>query len=187
MLHVVIVILLNLIILINCNNIPNSNVPMTFDDIKFKIDALPASENPFHIAIPVHSIKEAREFYGNVLGFKEGRRCDDKWQDYSFYGHQLVCHYVGEDYKCHDYYNPVDGDEVPVPHYGICLKEEEFHQLADRLKESGVKFIIEPHKRFAGQPGEQYTMFFKDPSNNNLEIKALTNPKYLFAQYNVKN
>lgn len=151
----------------------------------FKIDANPAPGDPFHLAIPVHSMEEARNFYGNILGLKEGRRSDSKWQDYSLNGHQIVCHYVGENYKCNDYYNPVDGDEVPVPHFGIVLKEEEFHKLAQKLKDSGITFIIEPHLRFKGQPGEQWTMFFKDPSNNNLEFKALAHPDYLFAQYNV--
>ena len=151
----------------------------------FKIEAEPAPANPFHLAIPVHSMEEARHFYGEILGLKEGRRSDSKWQDYSLNGHQIVCHYVGSTYRCSDYYNPVDGDEVPVPHFGIVLAEEEFHQLAKTLKDNGIKFIIEPHLRFKGQPGEQWTMFFKDPSNNNLEFKALANPNYLFAQYNV--
>ena len=96
-----------------------------------------------------------------------------------------MCHWVGDDYMCKDYYNPVDGAEVPVPHFGIVLKDKEFHELANRIK-GKVKFIIEPHLRFKGQPGEQWTMFFKDFSNNNLEFKAITTPEYLFARYNVK-
>ena len=75
------------------------------------LEAMPAPGNPFHLAIPVHSIPEARKFYGGILGLKEGRRAGDKWQDYSLYGHQVVCHYVGGEYRCNDYYNPVDGDE----------------------------------------------------------------------------
>jgi len=146
---------------------------------------LPALGSPFHLAIPVHSMKLAREFYGNVLGLKEGRRSEDKWQDYSLFGHQIVCHYVGDNYRCIDYYNPVDGDEVPVPHYGIVLKEKEFHELSERLIKNNINFIIPPHKRFTGQKGEQWTLFFKDPSGNNLEFKSLTNPNYLFAKYNV--
>eukprot|EP01038_Epipyxis_sp_PR26KG_P004252 gene4252-6031_t len=145
----------------------------------------PAPGNPFHLAIPVHSMNEARKFYGDILRLDEGRRSEDKWQDYSLYGHQVVCHYVGDNYRCIDFYNPVDGDEVPVPHFGIVLTEPQFHALSARLIQNGINFIIEPHKRFLGQPGEQWTMFFKDPSGNNLEFKALTNPNYLFAKYNV--
>ena len=100
-------------------------------------------------------------------------------------GHQIVCHWVGNDYRCQDYFNPVDGDEVPVPHAGLALTVDQFHELADRLKKNGMEFIIEPHLRFQGQPGEQYTMFFKDPSGNNLEFKAMTKVENLFAKYNV--
>lgn len=100
-------------------------------------------------------------------------------------GHQIVCHYVGDDYRCVDYYNPVDGDEVPVPHFGLVLTEERFLALRDRLEEHQVNFIVKPHKRFVGQPGEQWTMFFKDPSNNNLEFKSMASPGNLFAKYNV--
>lgn len=118
---------------------------------------------------------------------KEGRRSEDKWQDYSLGGHQIVCHFVGEDYHCRDYFNPVDGDEVPVPHFGLVLSEVEFMDLRARVEKNDIKFIVKPHKRFAGQPGEQWTMFFKDPSGNNLEFKSLTNPNYLFAKYNVRS
>jgi uncharacterized protein len=144
----------------------------------------PASGTPFHYAFPVHSLAAAKEFYGTVLGCQEGRS-SDRWQDYSLHGHQIVCHWVGDDYRCIDYYNPVDGDEVPVPHVGLALTVDEFHDLAKRVQAHGVKFIIKPQLRFAGQPGEQYTMFFKDPSGNNLEFKAMINPKNLFAKYNV--
>ena len=113
---------------------------------------------PFHLAIPVHSVTLAREFYGGIMGLQEGRRAGDKWQDYSLHGHQLVCHFVGEDYRCADYFNPVDGDEVPVPHFGLCLSLEEFNSLASRFREHNIKFIIEPHLRFTGMPGEQWTM-----------------------------
>ena len=92
---------------------------------------------------------------------------------------------VGNDYRCPDFYNPVDGDEVPVPHYGLAVTEDEFHALAARVRDAGVSFIIEPHLRFVGMPGEQWTMFFKDPSGNNLEFKAMTTPANLFAKYNV--
>ena len=147
--------------------------------------ATPAPGNPFHLAIPVRSVEEAREFYGGVLGLIEGRRAGNKWQDYSLYGHQLVCHHVSDSYRAIDYYNEVDGDEVPVPHFGSVLTVEQFHALASRLKSYGVQFVIEPHRRFEGQPGDQWTMFFKDPSGNSLEFKAMMNPSYLFKRYNV--
>ena len=144
----------------------------------------PAPGSPFHLAVPVHDLDLAKDFYGNVLGCKEGRS-SEKWQDYSLNGHQIVCHWVGSSYRCQDYFNPVDGDDIPVPHFGLAMTEEEFHALADRLKNAGIKFIVEPHLRFKGQPGEQWTMFFKDPSGNNLEFKAMTNIENLFAKYNV--
>ena len=146
--------------------------------------AQPAPGSPFHYAFPVHSLAAAKEFYSNVLGCAEGRS-SEKWQDYSLHGHQIVCHWVGNDYRCVDYFNPVDGDEVPVPHVGLALTEEQFHELAQRVRDAGVSFIIEPHLRFKGQPGEQWTMFFKDPSGNNLEFKAMTTIENLFAKYNV--
>lgn len=156
---------------------------------------------PFHLAIPVHNLELAKEFYGNVLECTEGRS-STKWQDYNFYGHQLVVHWVGETYRGADYFNPVDGDEVPVAHFGVCLTSEQFDELAARMEKyfeqfggsesEGTeskgdvdltkKFIIKPHQRFTGQKGEQKTMFFKDPSGNNLEFKAMTNPSYLFEK-----
>mmetsp|Transcript_4252 Transcript_4252/g.9121 ORF Transcript_4252/g.9121 Transcript_4252/m.9121 type:complete len:234 (-) Transcript_4252:92-793(-) len=151
---------------------------------KFVTLDAPAPGSPFHYAFPVHSLDEAKDFYGDVLGCAEGRS-SEKWQDYSLHGHQIVCHWVGNDYRCVDYYNPVDGDEVPVPHAGLALTVEQFHALAERVREAGVKFIIEPHLRFQGAPGEQWTMFFKDPSGNNLEFKAMTKVENLFAKYNV--
>jgi len=144
----------------------------------------PAPGSPFHYAFPVHNLDEAKQFYGKVLGCQEGRS-SEKWQDYSLHGHQIVAHWVGNDYRCQDYYNPVDGDEVPVPHTGLALTVEQFHALAQRLRDHGIPFIIEPHLRFVGMPGEQWTMFFKDPSGNNLEFKAMTKPELLFAKYNV--
>ena len=92
---------------------------------------------------------------------------------------------MGDTYRCVDYYNPVDGDEVPVPHAGLALTVDQFHDLADRLRTANVQFIIEPHLRFVNMPGEQWTMFFKDPSGNNLEFKAMTKMENLFAKYNV--
>jgi len=144
----------------------------------------PAPGSPFHYAFPVHSLDEAKQFYGTILGCQEGRS-SEKWQDYSLHGHQIVCHWVGNDYRCMDFYNPVDGDEVPVPHAGLALTVEEFHALAERVEKAGVEFIIKPHLRFQGAPGEQWTMFFKDPSGNNLEFKAMTKVENLFAKYNV--
>lgn len=132
----------------------------------------------------MHDLEQAKHFYGTILGCAEGRS-STKWQDYSLYGHQIVAHWVGNDYRCQDYYNPVDGDEVPVPHTGLALTVDEFHALAERVRQAGITFIIEPHLRFLGMPGEQWTMFFKDPSGNNLEFKAMTTPENLFAKYNV--
>ena len=117
--------------------------------------AQPAPGSPFHYAFPVHNLELAKEFYANVLGCVEGRS-SEKWQDYSLHGHQIVAHWVGEDYRCQDYYNPVDGDEVPVPHTGLALTVDQFHELAARVQAAGVEFIIEPHLRFKGAPGEQW-------------------------------
>mmetsp|Transcript_33048 Transcript_33048/g.65683 ORF Transcript_33048/g.65683 Transcript_33048/m.65683 type:complete len:253 (+) Transcript_33048:55-813(+) len=155
-------------------------------ETKFVKLADPAPGSPFHYAFPVHSLSAAKHFYGTILGCSEGRS-SSKWQDYSLHGHQIVCHWVGDNYRCIDYYNPVDGDEVPVPHAGLALTVEQFHDLAKRVREAGVDFIIEPHLRFEGMPGEQWTMFFKDPSGNNLEFKAMTKVENLFAKYNVED
>uniref|UniRef100_A0A7R9YFL1 VOC domain-containing protein n=1 Tax=Pinguiococcus pyrenoidosus TaxID=172671 RepID=A0A7R9YFL1_9STRA len=139
---------------------------------------------PFHYAFPVHDLKAAKSFYGGVMGCSEGRS-SVHWQDYNLYGHQIVCHFVGEGYRCQDYINPVDNMEVPVPHAGIVLLEDQFLELAARLRKANVEFVIEPQKRFIGAPGEQWTMFFKDQSGNNLEFKAMAHPGNLFAKYNV--
>jgi len=144
-----------------------------------------ASLQPFHLAFPVNNLDEARAFYGDLLGCVEGRSART-WQDYSFFGHQIVCHLVNSDYRGVDFFNPVDADDVPVPHFGVCLSLEQFHELADKLKTENVQFIIQPHLRFKGFPGEQWTMFFKDPSGNNLEFKAMTNPDNLFSKYKVE-
>lgn len=124
---------------------------------EFTVLSDPAPGSPFHYAFPVHDLAVAKDFYGTVLGCHEGRS-SEKWQDYSLHGHQIVAHWVGNDYRCQDYYNPVDGDEVPVPHYGLALTVEQFQDLAERVRKAGVKFIIEPHLRFQGMPGEQYTV-----------------------------
>lgn len=162
-----------------------SNTTAAKNVTQYETRSAPAPGNPFHYAFPVHSLEAAREFYGTVLGCEEGRS-SEKWQDYSLYGHQIVCHWAGDDYRCIDYYNPVDGDEVPVPHAGLALETvEQFDDLVDRLRSHDVNFVIEPTLRFQGEPGEQYTMFFKDPSGNNLEFKAMTKHENLFAKYNV--
>ena len=152
--------------------------------VAFETRAQPAPGAPFHHAFPVHSIAAAKAFYGGVLGCEEGRS-SEKWQDYSLYGHQIVAHWAGDDYRCVDYFNPVDGDEVPVPHFGLQLSVPQWRALAARLEKAGVDFVIPPTLRFEGAPGEQYTMFFKDPSGNNLEFKAMTTRGNLFAKYNV--
>ena len=102
------------------------------------------------------------------------------------WGHQIVAHWAGDDYRARDYFNSVDIDMVPVPHFGMCLEVEQFHALAAKLRAQKVRFVVEPHLRFPGAPGEQWTMFFKDPSGNNLEFKALTTQENLFAMYEVK-
>ena len=142
----------------------------------------PASIPPWHIAIPVHSVPKARAFYGKLLGGKEGRRDGDNWQDYNWEGHQLVCHFAGANYKAKDYFNPVDVHNVPVPHYGLCLTVPKFKSLANKLIKNRTKFIIDPALRWPGTAAAQHTMFFKDPSGNNIECKAMVNPKNLFAK-----
>ncbi|CCI45714.1 unnamed protein product [Albugo candida] len=137
---------------------------------------------PFHVAIPVHDLSIAKEFYGNFLGFKEGRS-SPVWLDYNMYGHQLVIHGVGKDYKPVDWFNCVDSDDVPVPHYGVILPVAEFHNVSKKVEKGGVSFILEPRIRFRGKPAEQWTMVFKDPSGNNLEFKAMTTPDCLFTKY----
>jgi extradiol dioxygenase family protein len=116
-----------------------------------------------------------------VLGCSEGRS-STTWCDFDFYGHQIVAHVV-PNYNASRSANTVDGDPVPVPHVGAALKVDEFHELSARVSSAGVPFVINPHLRFKGQPGEQWTMFFYDPSGNALEFKALTNPDNLFAKY----
>jgi extradiol dioxygenase family protein len=125
---------------------------------------------PFHLAIPVRDLASARAFYGGLLGCPEGRSAD-QWVDFDFFGHQLVCHVVagGDGAAGH---NPVDGHDVPVPHFGMVLEMPDWERLAARLREGGTRFVIEPHVRFKGEPGEQATMFLTDPSGNALEFKA---------------
>lgn len=125
----------------------------------------------------------SRRFYSGVLGFPEGRSAP-RWVDYNVFGHQVVCHLV-DGYAGATAQNAVDGDPVPVPHFGVALPVPHFHALAERLEAAGVHFELEPHLRFRGAPGEQWCMFFRDPSGNALEFKAMTTPENLFAQYTV--
>tara|TARA_Y100000768_G_scaffold193335_1_gene145018 strand:- start:832 stop:1245 length:414 start_codon:yes stop_codon:yes gene_type:complete len=135
-------------------------------------------KNPFHLAIPVNDLVTAAEFYENTLGCQRGRS-SDSWIDFNLFGHQLVCHFVEEINRVNT--NPVDGDEVPVPHFGVILSFNQFDTLVKKLKNKNQIFIIEPKVRFADQPGEQRTMFLKDPSGNALEFKAFKNLDNLFA------
>ena len=131
---------------------------------------------PFHLAVEVRNITEARAFYGGLLACPEGRS-DASWVDFNFFGHQLVCH-LSESYpaKRHEpYSNPVDGHTVPVPHFGVVLEMDQWKSLASKLAKAGIEFAIKPYIRFEGLPGEQATMFFMDPSGNPLEFKAFQN------------
>lgn len=139
------------------------------------------SLRPFHLAFPVRDLAEARAFWGGVMGCPEGRSSAD-WIDFDFYGHQLVAHCVGPQAGGDAGCNPVDGHGVPVPHFGVVLTLVDWDALAERLRGAGVRFEIEPHVRFRGQPGEQATMFFRDPSGNAIEIKAFADPGQLFAR-----
>ena len=135
---------------------------------------------PFHLAFPVASLGEARGFYGGLLGCPEGRS-SDTWVDFDFFGHQIVAHVAPEELHAaaaHD----VDGDDVPVRHFGVVLDMDRWHALAEKLREAGTHFVIEPHVRFKGQPSEQATMFLLDPSGNALEFKAFADRSKLFAK-----
>ena len=142
-----------------------------------------AELRPFHLAIPVRSIAESRQFYGELLGFAEGRSSEE-WIDWNCYGHQLVTHLnpnLGATGKVSLHYNGVDGKGVPVPHFGVVLSPEEWQALAERIRDH-VDFIIEPYTRFKGEVGEQSTLFFTDPSGNALEFKAFADLSQLFAK-----
>jgi extradiol dioxygenase family protein len=134
---------------------------------------------PFHLAFPVHDLDAARAFYGGLLGCPEGRSAAE-WIDFDFFGHQIVAHLAAGAAPKH--HNPVDGHDVPVPHFGAVLPMAEWRELAERLREAGTRFVIEPDVRFEGQPGEQATMFFLDPSGNAIEFKAMARPENLFAR-----
>lgn len=135
---------------------------------------------PFHLAFPVSDLEAARKFYGETLGCAEGRS-SDTWIDFDLFGHQIVAHYKPATSSAEVHHNPVDGHDVPVPHFGVVLEWEVWHRLAERLKEKGIRFVIEPYIRFRGEPGEQATMFFLDPSDNALEFKAFRDVGQLFA------
>ena len=142
---------------------------------------LPRADYPrFHLAFPVTDLAEARRFYGSFLGCAEGRSSPD-WVDFDFFGHQIVAHRVA-DAQMSDPTSLVDGHDVPVRHFGVVLSIAAWEELAARFKQAGVKFVIEPHVRFRGEPGEQATMFFLDPFGNALEFKAFANINLLFAK-----
>ena len=137
------------------------------------------TERPrFHLAFPVHDLGAAREFYGDVLGCPEGRSAEH-WVDFDLFGHQIVAHLT--DTPADRVVNPVDGDDVPVPHFGLLLTPPDWAALAERLRAAGTEFVIEPHTRVAGEPGEQSTMFVLDPSGTALEFKAFRNDARIFA------
>jgi hypothetical protein len=135
---------------------------------------------PFHLAFPVDDLDAARRFYGELLGCPEGRSAEE-WIDFDLYGHQIVAHLAPEAARARAT-NPVDGEHVPVPHFGVVLAMDDWRGLAARLEDGGVEFVIPPTVRFEGQPGEQATMFFRDPAGNALEFKAMADPAKLFAK-----
>ena len=136
---------------------------------------------PFHLAVLVNDLEKARQFYGQFLGLKEGRSTES-WIDWNFFGHQFVTHLKKGENNIPTTTNHVDGHGVPVPHFGVVLEWNDWHQFAKKLKESNVKFVIEPYIRFKGEIGEQATMFFLDPSGNSLEFKAFKDMSRLFAK-----
>jgi uncharacterized protein len=135
---------------------------------------------PFHLAFPVHDLAAARQFYGDVIGCEEGRS-SDHWIDFNFFGHQIVAH-LDAAARAIAAHNPVDGHDVPVPHFGIVLTMPQWEELAARVMAAGIEFGIEPHTRFKSEVGEQATMFFCDPSGNALEFKAFADDRQLFAR-----
>lgn len=136
---------------------------------------------PFHLAFPVDDLDAARHFYGEVLGCPEGRS-SEQWIDFNLFGHQIVAHRIDDPGSARRGGSPVDGHQVPVPHFGVVLPPAEWSALAARLRQAGITFLIEPHTRFAGQTGEQSTMFFLDPAGNALEFKSFASPDQLFAR-----
>ncbi|WP_018954454.1 VOC family protein [Thioalkalivibrio sulfidiphilus] len=136
--------------------------------------------NPFHLAFLVHDLAAARAFYGGILGCPEGRSAET-WVDFDLYGHQIVAH-LAEGLSRPAVENEVDAHQVPVPHFGVILTMAQWQALAERLRQAGVKFVIEPYVRFRGEPGEQATMFVLDPSGNALEFKAFADFGQIFAK-----
>lgn len=136
---------------------------------------------PFHLAMPVTDLEKARQFYGEILGLEEGRS-NESWIDWNFFGHQFVTHLKPKEEIAAKIENPVDGHNVPVPHFGVVLEWQDWHDFAEKLKSKNVKFVIEPYIRFRGKTGEQATMFFLDPSGNALEFKAFKDQSQLFAK-----
>jgi extradiol dioxygenase family protein len=134
----------------------------------------------FHLAFPVRDLDEARAFYAGLLGCREGRSADE-WVDFDFFGHEIVAHLSPAEAP-HKAHNWVDGEPVPVRHFGVILSLPEWRAIAGKLRESGVRFLIEPTVRFPGQRGEQATMFFTDPSGNALELKAFADDAMVFAK-----
>ena len=135
---------------------------------------------PFHLAFPVDNLAAARRFYGDLLGCREGRSTE-RWVDFDLHGHQIVAHLAPAASPVRTT-NQVDGEQVPVPHFGLVLSRDEWEALAERLTDAGVEFVIPPTVRFAGEPGEQATMFLLDPAGNALEFKAMADPAKLFAK-----
>jgi hypothetical protein len=136
---------------------------------------------PFHLAIPVNNLEHCRKFYRNVLELSEGRS-SDLWVDFDFFGHQLVIHLKEKKSEEKETLNPVDGKNVPIPHFGVVLDMKTFKDFSEKLIKKNITFIIEPYIRFEGQTGEQATMFFKDPAGNALEFKAFADMTQLFAK-----
>ena len=136
--------------------------------------------SPFHLAIPVNNITKCKIFYKEILGCNEGRSSDN-WVDFDLFGHQLVIHFQESNNK-NLHTNPVDGKDVPIPHFGVILEWENFKIFSSKLEKKGVEFIIKPYIRFEGEPGEQATMFFKDPSGNALEFKSFKDSSQIFEK-----
>ena len=135
---------------------------------------------PFHLAIPVNDLDKSRNFYKKILGCEEGRS-SNHWVDFNFFGHQLVIHFKEKE-SDNTKTNPVDGKDVPIPHFGVILEWNDFQDFSKKLKEKKINFIIEPYIRFEGLPGEQATMFFKDPCGNALEFKSFKDLNKIFEK-----
>jgi len=136
--------------------------------------------SPFHLAFPVDDLEAARRFYADTLGCAEGRS-SAQWIDFNLFGHQIVAH-LQPTTAAKPHHNPVDGHDVPIPHFGVVLPVDEWNALADRLRFAGIAFVIEPYIRFQGEVGEQATMFFLDPAGNALEFKSFADPTQIFAK-----